>query len=231
VASLKNNHLVDKMASEAEVICGQLANAVKAMMDPLTPSQIRLEAFTNCERFKETSDPGLGIQCSILLSGNSDPIIRHFGLKLLEDVIKLKWNDMSPEQKLFVKENAMMIIDNGIVDLVKDPLHVKDAIARSVVEIAKREWPQQWPSFLAELEALSAKGDAQAELVMFVMLRLVEDVAVLQTLEQTQRRKEIYQALMAAMETIFKFLLTLLERHYQVHNKLKKKRHCGITLQ
>ena len=46
------------------------------------------------------------------------------------------------------------------------------------------------------------------------MLRLVEDVAVLQTLEQNQRRKEIYQALSAEMETIFQFLLSLLQGHY-----------------
>ena len=48
----------------------------------------------------------------------------------------------------------------------------------------------------------------------YVMLRLVEDVAVLQTLEQNQRRKEIYQALSAEMETIFQFLLSLLQGNY-----------------
>ena len=110
----------------------------------------------------------------------------------------------------------MAIMEKGIQDIIKEPNHIKDAIARIIVEIAKREWPQQWPSFLVELETLSLKGDAQSELVMFVMLRLVEDVAVLQTLEQNQRRKEIYQALTSHMETIFKFLLNLLERHYQV---------------
>lgn len=123
---------------------------------------------------------------------------------------------MTPEQKLYVKESAMAIMEKGIQDIIKEPNHIKDAIARIIVEIAKREWPQQWPSFLVELETLSLKGDAQSELVMFVMLRLVEDVAVLQTLEQNQRRKEIYQALTSHMETIFKFLLNLLERHYQV---------------
>ena len=123
---------------------------------------------------------------------------------------------MTPEQKLYVKESAMAIMEKGVQDIIKEPNHIKDAIARIIVEIAKREWPQQWPSFLVELETLSSKGDAQSELVMFVMLRLVEDVAVLQTLEQNQRRKEIYQALTSHMETIFKFLLNLLERHYQV---------------
>ena len=157
------------------------------------------------------------IQCAILLASNPDIIVRHFGLKLLEDVIKIKWNVMTPEQKLFVKESSMNQMQTGISDLTKEPNYIKDAIARIIVEIAKREWPQQWPSFLAELETLSQKGDAQAELVMFVMLRLVEDVAVLQTLEQNQRRKEIYQALTSHMETIFRFLLNLLERHYQAY--------------
>jgi len=220
------------MSTEAEVVCGQLANAVKAMMDPMTPSQLRFEAFSSCERFKETASPELGIQCAILLSANAEPIVRHFGLKLLEDVIKLKWNIMTPQQKLYVKESSMNIMQNGVKDIIKDPNHIKDAIARNVVEIAKREWPQQWPSFLAELEGLSSKGDAATELVMFVILRLVEDVAVLQTLEQHQRRKEIYQALTADMETIFKFLLTLLERHYQAYNSNLnpevKTKHCKV---
>ena len=159
------------MSNEAEVVCGQLASAVKAMMDPMTPSQHRFEAFSNCERFKESASPELGIQCAIFLSSHLDPIVRHFGLKLLEDVIKLKWNIMSPQQKLYVKESAMSIMENGIKDIIKDPNHIKDAIARNIVEIAKREWPQQWPSFLAELEGLSSKGDAPTELVMFVILR------------------------------------------------------------
>lgn len=71
--------------------------------------------------------------------------------------------------------------------------HIKDGISRLVVEIIKREWPQQWPGLLAELDMLCQKGQTQTQMVMWVLLRLVEDVAVLQTLEQTQRRKEIYQ--------------------------------------
>merc|ERR1719367_1675508 len=126
----------------------------------------------------------------------------------------------------------MRFMDTAIQDVLKEPTHVKDAIARNVVEMAKREYPQQWPTFLHELQQLSVKGEAQAELVMFVMLRLVEDVAVLQTLEQNQRRKEIYQALTSHMETIFRFLLTLLERHYQAYNSNQmkdiKERHSKV---
>ena len=53
---------------------------------------------------------------------------------------------------------------------------------------------------MQELDALCAKGESQTELVMLVMLRLAEDVVLLQTLEQQQRRKEIHAALVAHME-------------------------------
>ena len=154
--------------------------------------------------------------------------------RLLEEIIKLRWNDMTPEEKVFVKDNAMRLMRIQ-VDILSEARHVKDAISRIVVEIAKREWPQHWPSFLTELEGLCSEGGGVnhtgTELVMFVLLRLVEDVAVLQTLEQNQRRKEIYQALTAQMEVVFAFLRGLLERYYQGYLTTKdqeKERHGRV---
>ena len=42
---------------------------------------------------------------------------------------------MTPEQKLYVKESAMTIMDKGIQDIIKEPNHIKDAIARIIVEV------------------------------------------------------------------------------------------------
>ena len=50
-------------------------------------------------------------------------------------MIKIKWNNMTPEQKLYVKESAMTIMDKGIQDIIKEPNHIKDAIARIIVEV------------------------------------------------------------------------------------------------
>lgn len=36
--------------------------------------------------------------------------------------------------------------------------YIKDGTARLVVEMVKREWPQQWPNFLAELTDLAKTG-------------------------------------------------------------------------
>lgn len=58
--------------------------------------------------------------------------------------------------------------------------HMNDAIARVVVEMAKREWPQQWPTLLSELSDACTRGNQHTEIVLLVLLRLVEDVATLQ---------------------------------------------------
>lgn len=122
---------------------------------------------------------------------------------------------MTPEQKFFIKENVMRMIEADLS--LAEVLHIKDGVSRLVVEIVKREWPQHWPTLLNELDSLCSKGETQTEMVMFILLRLVEDVVLLQTLEQPQRRKEIYAALTANMEQIFAFLLQLLERHYKAY--------------
>lgn len=91
--------------------------------------------------------------------------------------------------------------------------HIKDALSRIIVEMIKREWPQQWTTLLAELSDACTKGEPQTELVLLIFLRLVEDVALLQTIESNQRRKDIYQALTVNMTEIFNFFLRLIELH------------------
>ncbi len=219
---------------DVSAVCAQLESAVRLMMSGSAPRDQRHEAFNKCEQFKR-SDP-LASRCGLHLAASAsgrDPVVRHFGLKILEDVIRLRWNEMAPEEKVFLKESAMRLAAEGTADLLAEAPFIKDGVSRLVVEIIKREWPQHWPQLFQELEALCARGETQAEMAMLVLLRLVEDVAVLQTLEQNQRRREIYQALTANMETIFAFLLQLLERHYQAYlspgaDEQARRRHCKV---
>lgn len=117
------------MASEEEEVArlcqSELIPLVEAMMSPLTLKQQRFQAYEKLEHFKQTSP--LLVQCGLTLATkHSEAAIRHFGLKVLEDVIKLRWNEMSLEQKVFIKDNAMKLIDSNT-----DGLHlIKDAISR-----------------------------------------------------------------------------------------------------
>lgn len=219
------------MASSSEgdiaALAGQLGAAVELTMNPAVPMEERHRAFTQLEEFKESSP--YGSQCGFYLVTHSQaPVARHFGLKLLEDIVKARWNSMVAEEKLFIKESLMKLMSSGTGHITVEHLFMKDALARVVVELVKREWPQQWPGLLQELDCLCREGETQTELVMFVLLRLVEDVAVLQTLEQNQRRKEIYSALTSNMEQIFTFLLSLLEKHYRAYKESGSEEHCRV---
>lgn len=132
----------------------------------------------------------------------------------MEYQVKFNWNKISQEEKIFIKDNTMKLLATGVGPADdKSLLHIKNALSRIIVEMVKREWPQQWPTLLGELSAASEKGLSQTELVALVFLRLVEDVALLQTIESNQRRKDIYQALTVNMAEIFDFFLNIIERN------------------
>ncbi|XP_011697743.1 PREDICTED: exportin-5 [Wasmannia auropunctata] len=208
-------------------ISAELARVVEMMMSSGISQPQRLEMYTACERFKESSP--LCAQCGLYLAQKSpdrSPVVRHFGLQLMEHCVKYRWTQISQSEKLFIKENAMKLLQDGTQPLLQEEAHIKDALSRVVVEMIKREWPQQWPTLLAELSQACTRGESQTELVLLVFLRLVEDVALLQTLESNQRRKDIYQALTTNMAEIFSFFLRLMEQHF---SEFQKKSALGQT--
>lgn len=199
---------------EVTALVNELAQAIEIIMNPNTRQQSRMEAYVACERFKEASP--LCAQAGLYLAGGGQYSnnVKHFGLQLIEYTIKFKWNGISQQEKLFIKENAMKLLMAGIGPAEDKSLtHLKDALSRIIVEMIKREWPQQWTTLLSELSDACSKGEAQTELVLMIFLRLVEDVALLQTIESNQRKKDIYQALTVKMNEIFEFFLRLIELH------------------
>ncbi|KAL9702941.1 hypothetical protein quinque_006459 [Culex quinquefasciatus] len=200
-------------AGEVVGLANELARAVKITLDPAASQQSRMDAYVACERFKEVSP--LCAQAGLyLVMGNYPSIVRHFGLQLMEHTVKFNWNSISQQEKIFIKENAMKLLSTGVGEAQDQTVsHIKDGLSRVIVEMIKREWPQQWTTLLAELSDACSKGSAQTELVLLVFLRLVEDVALLQTIESNQRRKDIYQALTVNMSEIFDFFLRLIELH------------------
>ncbi|XP_012736066.2 exportin-5 [Fundulus heteroclitus] len=214
------------MAEQVAATCDQLMKAVMVIMDAETSQIYRLEALKFCEEFKETST--LCVPCGLQLADTSRPaVVRHFGLQILEHVIKFRWNNMQQQEKVQLKECAMQLLTNGTLSILEEESHVKDALSRIVVEMIKREWPQHWPDMLKEMETLSSQGEAQTELVMLILLRLAEDVITFQTLP-SQRRRDIQQTLTQNMDSIFTFMLAILRVNVEAYRKLKEEPGCEL---
>ncbi|XP_041803307.1 exportin-5 [Chelmon rostratus] len=224
------------MTDQVATMCDQLFKAVNVMMDAETSQIYRLEALKFCEEFKETSS--FCVPCGLQLADKAQPaVVRHFGLQILEHVIKYRWNNMQQQEKVQLKECAMQLLSNGTHSILEEESHIKDVLSRIIVEMIKREWPQHWPDMLKEMEALTSQGEAQTELVMLILLRLAEDVITFQTLP-TQRRRDIQQTLTQNMENIFSFMMAILHINVEDYRKLKgspghelqARAHCRVAV-
>ncbi|XP_077350762.1 exportin-5 isoform X1 [Festucalex cinctus] len=224
------------MDEHVATMCEQLIKAVNVTMDAESSQIYRLEALKFFEEFKEKSL--LCVPCALHLADKSQPaVIRHFGLQIFEHVIKFRWNDMQQQEKVQVKDCTMQLLSKGTHSILEEESYIKDVLSRVVVEMIKREWPQNWPNMLKEMETLSSEGEAQTELVMLILLRLAEDVITFQTLHQ-QRRRDIQQTLSQNMESIFSFLMTILHLNIEEYRKLKgspehemkARAHCRVAV-
>ncbi|OBS58406.1 hypothetical protein A6R68_10442 [Neotoma lepida] len=204
---------------QVNALCEELVKAVTVMMDPSSTQRYRLEALKFCEEFKEKCP--ICVPCGLRLAEITQiAVVRHFGLQILEHVVKFRWNSMSRLEKVYLKNSVMELMANGTLSILEEENHIKDVLSRIVVEMIKREWPQHWPDMLMELDTLSRQGETQRELVMFILLRLAEDVVTFQTLP-TQRRRDIQQTLTQNMERIFSFLLITLQENVNKYQQMK----------
>ncbi|XP_047474194.1 exportin-5-like [Penaeus chinensis] len=145
------------VSSQVAEMAGQLAQAVNTTMDPTVPHTVRLASYNLLEKVKEESEVAVG--CGFHMAHPSkEPVVRHLGLQLLEHTIKYKWNDLSVQQKVFIKN-----------------------------------------------------------------------------LESNQRRRDLYQAMTANMESMFGFFLSLLEENYKLYEATMKaqnlqpaQQHCRV---
>lgn len=208
------------MSSAVAEITQELIEAQKVVMDGNATRENRANANKFLEEFKDGSH--FCADCGFyIFSNESHPSLRHFGLLLIEHSIKFQWNKMALDQKIFIKESLMQILKDGTQDILTEPHYIKNALAKIVVEIIKREWPQHWPGMLQELYNLSTCGVTQTELVLLILLTIAEDIVVLQNVD-VKRRREIYQSLTANLNEIFDFYVHLLQSHVGAYVKLKQ---------
>lgn len=205
--------------TDVDEACKSVIAWVEAAVSPTTSPERRAEAYNAYEDFKEKSP--LCAKCGFVLAAKGNhAVVRHIGLQLVEHCIKLRWNVITIADKQFIKESVMKMMAEGTDHLLVEQSHIKDALAKLLVEMIKREWPQQWPLLMDELNNLAVLGETQKELVLLTFLRLAEDVVDLQTV-QGQRRRDLYQALVANLSAICGFLVRTLDTHYTRYRDLR----------
>ncbi len=131
----------------------RLTWALKAAHDPFTPQDVRAQAFQICEEVKTSFDSSY--HGAVALLSSADDTHRHFALHLLEDLSNTKWNALSPEQHEVLKRTALDLVRTGSRGVGLEHHFVKSKISKNVTDLAKREWPQRWPTLTDALLELA----------------------------------------------------------------------------
>uniref|UniRef100_T1J6B5 Importin N-terminal domain-containing protein n=1 Tax=Strigamia maritima TaxID=126957 RepID=T1J6B5_STRMM len=199
------------MESTIEELGKELISAVEIVMNETATREQRLRANGFCENFKETSPHC--VECGLYLSTiNNSPMIRHIGLQLIEHRIKNRWNDLNLHEKQFIRKNAMSLLVSGTNHMLAEPVYIKNAVTKIVVEIIKQQWPQEWPTLIDELCEAGDFGETQTELVLLIYLRLAEDTITLQNIPK-HRQRGLIQALHNKLSYIIYYSNQLLFKH------------------
>ncbi|KAJ7365547.1 Exportin-5 [Desmophyllum pertusum] len=203
-----------------------MIQAVETALNPSTAQQQRIEAYEFIEQFKASSP--LCVPVGLLLYDRQNAaVVRHTGLQLLEHAVKFNWNSMNLDDQARLKGISLHLLAQGSGSLPDEPLHIKEALSRLVVEITKREWPQKWGSLLPDLNSICALGDVQTEVVLMILLRLAEDVISMDSNLQANRKKQITQELHLHMEGLFTFFIDTLQKNTAKFRTLKSQIESG----
>jgi exportin-5 len=215
-----------KKQKQMESELNELIQAWKVCTDgSILDAKQRQNAYTFVENFKQTS---LNLtQIGFYLANQNESFeLSYFGYQLITHTIKFKWNDFDERLKSEIKSQVMNIIIN--LDSQSSgkqtrprPIYLKNAMCLVIIELIKREWPQNWLTLINDLFDISNKSMEHKRFIFIILKYIAEEfIDCESSISQMppQRRKDINQYLNQYMEKIFNFYLDCLEHCFTYLN-------------
>ncbi len=204
--------------SETEIICKQLCESIDIIMSEMSGISERNTANQLIEQFKCNSNvfTVLNVSIKLLNETNDDKnsiLYKHFGLQLLEHVIKFGWNSIDSSLKQQIKDLIIKWFDfnNNSIELMTKSRHLMNGSSRCVIEVLMREWPQNWPQFMSHLLR------RENSLSLFVIWQLAEDLGVFYLPNNPQRRREMNNEFVNNINQIYSYISKcLMSPHFEL---------------
>ncbi|KAH7300327.1 hypothetical protein KP509_24G056400 [Ceratopteris richardii] len=161
----------------------------------------------------------LGATASALVKeGSLSSEIRHYGLKLLQHLVRMRWEELT----LVTKAQLADLVLELVLEIASSQgeWFLKSQTAALVAEVIRHEDLSLWQGLLLKLMELSSVSPAHAELVLMVMRWLPEDITVYNEDLEGDRRRQLVHSLTEALLQIFPFFYKMLESHFLETMKL-----------
>lgn len=143
--------------------------ALQLIHTPTTKNEVRRQASSYLDQIKYSQH---ALQHGVSLGSDSqqEPLVRHFGLSLLEHVVKHQSHELDDGQNEQIRS---CIINLGRNITSADPLFIRNKIAELWVELAKRSWALDWH----DLDPLLCEFWEQATIYKSFVLAVLENLS------------------------------------------------------
>lgn len=155
-------------------VLSRIHEALDIVHSPYSANQSRREAQSFLESVKALAEaPQHGF--TLALDKSRAPVLRHYGLSLLEHAVKHMWSEYSPEQAQYLRGWILQLAQNVYKE---DPLYIRTKIAQLWVEVAARCWAADWMDMDELLVQMWAVPDSAVhkELVLQILETLSDEV-------------------------------------------------------
>ncbi|XP_076311776.1 exportin-1-like isoform X1 [Tachypleus tridentatus] len=163
-------------------------------------------------RLKEHPDSWTRVDTILEFSKNQQT--KYYALQILENVIKTRWKVLPRNQCEGIKKYIVGLViktssDPDILEREKVYLNKLNMI---LVQILKREWPKNWPSFISDIVGASKTNESLCQNNMAILKLLSEEVFDFSSGQMTQTKaKHLKDTMCSEFSQIFQLCQFVME--------------------
>lgn len=159
-------------APEQSLDVSHIKQALEAVYSPQSSNETRQAASSFLEDAKRHAQaPTYGYE--LARERTNPPILRHYGLSMLEYCVKYTWETYSEEQ---AGELRMSVVQLAFDAAEEDPQYLRNKVAQLWLETAKRCWGLTWTDMDELLVKLWHRSPIHQHIVLTVLETLSEDM-------------------------------------------------------
>jgi exportin-5 len=197
---------------------GSRADIIKALeliYDSSSTNDLRLQALQYLEKQKQGDSAAPN---GYLLASHLDnlPMVRYFGLSVLENVVRHTAFDASDERLLDLR-NMVMRLAESISP--QDPIYYRNKVAQLWADLAKRSWGLDWLNMDETMVQFWSADLVHKEVILTVLETLSEDVFYREDVISSLRGSDLNRALVEIFTPMSVFEDALPERGH--HTELR----------
>lgn len=158
--------------------------------------------------------PDAWTRVDAILETAQNPNTKILALSVLDACTKTRWRTLPMEQREGIKSYLIGLViklsSNDV--LLKEHAALLKRLNRSIVQILKQDWPQNWPSFIPDLVTASKSNDSLCTNNMHILQLLSEEVFDFSNAEMTQEKmRDMKHSLNKEFSLIFELCFHHLE--------------------